>query len=151
MSSLAERFWAKVDMRGPDECWPWTAHIRADGYGQFWDGRQNTVAQRIAFALTYGPVPANMTVDHACHSRDLGCAGGVCAHRRCVNPGHLEAMTNAENVARGRQGARQRARTHCPHGHPYSGANLYVRPDGDRVCRECARASWRAYHARRTA
>ena len=33
MKSVEERFWEKVDRRGPDECWPWTAY--SDRYGYF--------------------------------------------------------------------------------------------------------------------
>jgi hypothetical protein len=35
------------------------------------------------------------------------------------------------------------AKTHCPNGHPYAGANLRIRPNGHRACRACHRAASR--------
>lgn len=32
-SAFLERLWAKVDKRGPDECWPWQARRSPKGYG----------------------------------------------------------------------------------------------------------------------
>ena len=64
-----------------------------------------------------------MTVDHKCHNRV------------CCNPSHLRLLTNVENATDNLQGRK----THCPHGHPYWGENLYVSPRGDRRCRTCAR------------
>lgn len=34
-------------------------------------------------------------------------------------------------------GQRQKAKTHCPKGHEYSGHNLIIRPEGWRTCRIC--------------
>ena len=42
-------------------------------------------------------------------------------------------------------------KTHCPKGHPLSGENLYVQPNGGRVCRTCSRAKVQAYRARKKA
>ena len=43
------------------------------------------------------------------------------------------------------------ATTCCPEGHEYTGANLYVKPSGSRVCRICVSASGDRYRARRRA
>jgi hypothetical protein len=59
-----DRFWAKVDRRGADECWPWLAYRSADGYGRFnADRRKPENAHRIAYRLVIGPIPAGLTVD----------------------------------------------------------------------------------------
>jgi hypothetical protein len=56
----------------------------------------------------------------------------------CCNIEHLEAVPHGENVARSiTRGGHCGAATHCPQGHPYSGDNLYVRPNGKRQCRTC--------------
>jgi hypothetical protein len=50
-----------------------------------------------------GPIPPGLYVDHACHTTDPDCAGGPnCPHRRCVNPDHLELVTDDENRRRAR-------------------------------------------------
>lgn len=84
-----ERFWEKVDKRGPDECWPWVAGISAGtGYGVFHLGRTRKVvgAHRWAYQHHKGPIPAGMSVDHICHTR------------ACVNPAHLRLATAKQNA-----------------------------------------------------
>lgn len=123
-----ERFWAKVDKT--DTCWLWTAYISPDGYGRFDRlramGEQS--AHRIAYVLLVGPIPDGLELDH------------LCRVRHCVNPLHLEAVTHAENVRRGRSGAHLGERTHCPRGHEYTRENTYVHRN-KRSCRECRRAA----------
>lgn len=134
----AARFWAKVDRRGPDECWPWMAATTGKGYGLIWWDGHLVVAHRVGFILTRGPVPDGLDLDHLCHNADPACSGGpTCAHRRCCNPYHVEPATRADNLSRG---AGHGTETHCRHGHPYSGDNLYLYANGHRACRTCNRA-----------
>lgn len=126
---ILERFWSKVDVRGETECWLWTAGTAGGGYGAFWlDGRM-VYAHRVAYELlTTEPIPEGTELDHV---KARGCTSTL-----CVNPAHLEPVSHAENVRRGDGGPR----THCKHGHPLSGANLYVEPStGKRFCRICRR------------
>lgn len=150
-SSVEDRFWAKVNKDGPlaterpelGACWVWTASIKPNGYGQFNAGLSgNRNAHRYAYELSIGEIPAGHQLDH------------LCRNRGCVRPDHLEPVTQQENLRRGFPGAHQRAKTHCPAGHPYEGDNLllHTRRDGGvaRNCRECANASHRRrYHAKR--
>lgn len=140
-----ERFWDRVDRSGgPQACWPWGGSTSARGYGTVTIGGQGLRVHRLAWVLTNGPLPAGREVDHRCH--DSSCRlGDNCPHRRCCNPAHLKAVTHPENMAAGRSSVsaavkvRQRSKTHCPHGHPYTPENTYVSSRGHRFCRACDR------------
>jgi hypothetical protein len=81
---VEERFWAKVQKNGPDECWPWQERHRFKygrlylGYGA--DGlRHWASAHRFSYELHNGPIPTGLQIDH------------LCRNTTCVNPRHLEA------------------------------------------------------------
>ena len=146
----AERFWEKVEI-SDSGCWLWMAATFARGYGEFHHDGGPAYAHRWAYEALVGPIPDGLDLDHTCHNADLSCPGGPCSHRRCVNPDHLEPVTHIENMRRGRTGAHNTAKTHCPQGHPYSGPNLYVDSDGRRRCRACLAEANRRYHERKRA
>ena len=124
----------------PEACWVWAGYLNKQGYGRINktlpNGSQTVLqAHRVSYEHFVGPIPEGFQVDHLCHNSASDCPGGTeCAHRRCVNPAHLEAVTPAQNSRRAKEKL-----THCKHGHPLFGENLYVGPDGKRQCRECAR------------
>lgn len=133
--SFEDEFWARVDRRADDECWPWLGHVQASGYGIYSYGARNRGAHRAAWQVATGIEPTvGLTIDHECHNRDGECVGGsACLHRRCVNPAHLRETTIGVNTAAG-----QLSRMHCVNGHPFSEANTYIRLDnGARECRRC--------------
>lgn len=140
-----ERFWDRVDRSDPDGCWPWTGST-TKGYGYVTIDGTGFRAHRLAWVLTNGAIHPGREIDHRCH--DSSCRlGDRCPHRRCCNPAHLKSVTHIENMAADRSslgalsGARQSAKTHCPHGHPYDEANTYVTSKGYRYCRTCNRAA----------
>ena len=153
MSDVLHRFWAKVEVRGPDECWPWTAYVdeNTNGYGQFWDGTKLVKAHRFSYQVAYGSIPNGKVIDHTCHNNSA-CDKVLCSHRACVNPAHLEATTQSINSIRGRSGNHQSSKTHCKNGHPYSSDNTILRDSGrQRVCRTCNIAAQIRYNAKRKA
>jgi hypothetical protein len=141
-----ERFMAKVDLDEPEGCWPWRASLGTASYGQFFLDRRTRLAHRVSYEHFVGPIPAGLELDHLCHTADDSCDGGLaCPHRRCVNPAHLEPVTNVVNV---RRGARARS-AYCSHGHPFDERNTYRPGGGHRHCRECNREAARRYKSRR--
>lgn len=119
------RFWSRVHIDEPGNCWEWQGSLRSDGYGQVYIAGQHRSTHRFSFYLAnlYWPP----VVRHACDNP------------RCVNPHHLEGGTQSDNmrdvVARGRHF--YASKTHCSHGHEYTEDNIYYRPDGSRECRTC--------------
>ena len=110
---------------GPDGHWYWTGHINADGYGKY----RSQGAHRVSYTLYVGPIPEGLTIDHV---RER------CTVRHCVQPKHLEAVTQSENSQRAWRGRANPS--HCPRGHPYDEANTYRTKMGAPVCRACKRA-----------
>lgn len=125
-----ERFWAKVDKNGPNGCWLWTGAKTGAGYGAF--STKAALAHRLSYEMLVGPIPAGLVLDH------------LCRVTACVNPGHLEPVTNRINVLRGTAPtAAFHWATHCIHGHEFTPDNTYLRPSGGRSCRACSRRSSR--------
>ncbi len=83
-----KRFWAKVDRKGPDECWPWIGTLCNYGYGQFNVNKTKKRAHRFSLEIHKGAHPAGKPM--ALH---------LCDFPGCCNPAHLRWGTNVENVA----------------------------------------------------
>jgi hypothetical protein len=116
-----------------DSCWLWAGKRQSGGYGQIQVGSRTDHSRRLVYVhrLVYeccvGDIPPGLTIDHLCRVRN------------CVNPDHLEAVTNRDNTMRAPTiTAINAAKTHCPHGHAYSADNTYINR-GRRFCRTCRR------------
>ena len=110
----------------PDSgCWRWTGRTDHWGYGVLKVARIPRLVHRLAHELWIGPIPEGLEIDHV--------KARGCLHVDCYNPAHLEAVTHAENMRRGKWATR----THCPKGHPYDEANTYLSPLNKRYCRAC--------------
>jgi|NitcycUWRG01K112_1040325.scaffolds.fasta_scaffold00048_2 HNH endonuclease len=135
---LEERFWAKVDASG--DCWEWTAALDR-GYGIFNTDSRTEYAHRYSWETLVGVIPINKHLDH------------LCRNKRCVNPDHLEPVTNQENTKRGAAASVQRNRarrqTHCKMNHEFTEKNTHINTNGARICRECHRNRTRAFRDKR--
>lgn len=117
-----------------DGCWIWKGRINYAGYGQtYWEGRAWYI-HRAVWVDVNGPVPDGLDLDHLCRVRS------------CCNPAHLEPVTRAENVRRGKLHLVNGSKTACPQGHPYDEANTRYNKDGSRACRLCEGARALRYY-----
>jgi HNH endonuclease len=136
MLSLAERFWAKVEIG--IGCWLWRG-ATGTGYGVIRRGRAGEgmlQAHRVAYEMLVGPIPVGMEIDH------------LCRVRACVNPAHLEPVTHRENDLRGVGACAINARkVYCNKGHLFTPENTRMETHGRR-CRECMK-TWRRAHAKK--
>ena len=131
---LLERLTSRVRVEDSG-CWVWTGSTRK-GYGKISVDGKSEQAHRASYEAHVGAIPAGLTIDH------------LCRNKACINPAHLEPVTNQENLRRAQPF--RVLKDHCVHGHPLSGENLMLQQKKrgiERVCRECnltALRKWRA-------
>ena len=120
-------FWERVQPEPMTGCWLWTGATRGKGYPAF----RREYGHRAMAELAHG-IPRGMVVDHLCKTP------------ACVNPEHLEPVSQRDNILRGSLCDRG----HCPAGHALAGVNLYTDTRGHRQCMQCRRIARRKdYHA----
>lgn len=136
---MIDSFTAKFHVQ-PDGCWAWAAQIDRYGYGRFKAGGIYYYAHRYAYEHLRGAIPKGLQIDH------------LCRNRGCVNPEHLEAVTQRENILRGDSlTTRRSAQQACKRGHLFDEANTYLWRTS-RICRTCRSEQNRArYLARKAA
>jgi hypothetical protein len=126
---IPDRFISKIDQSG--DCWQWMAAKAADGYGRFVYEKKCQQAHRLAYQFWVGPIPDDLVLDH------------LCRNRSCVNPAHLEPVTQKVNNNRGMRSQPQFL-THCLRGHEYTPETTYARPGKSKECKVCRRAKDKA-------
>ncbi len=130
---IEDRFWAKV--LKTQSCWIWLGALRTNGYGEFClrHGSVPMYPHRLAYEIAKGAIPSGLIIDH------------LCKNPRCVNPQHLEAVTQREHVLRGNICAK----IYCKRGHLIS-ENL-APWHKSRTCLLCINYLRRQHHAAKVA
>lgn len=113
-----DRFMSKTEKT--KDCWLFNGS-KSNGYGQFWIGKKKFLAHRWIYERLIGEIPHGLQIDH------------LCRNRGCVNPDHLEVVTNQEQQRR-----KSESQTHCKHGHEFTKENTYLY-NNKRNCRACGR------------
>lgn len=111
---------AKTERQG--ECLVWTGS-KAQGYGVIVFNGWNYMAHRLSFNAFRGDISKGMTLDH------------LCRNRACVEPKHLEPVSNLVNNRRAHGGTAPE--THCIRGHEITPEVSYVNKRGRRICKAC--------------
>jgi hypothetical protein len=113
---LPDRFWDKCMPEPNSGCWLWHGATHSGGYGMMIVGRRATYAHRLSYEALVGAIPDGLVIDH------------LCRQRCCVNPTHLEPVTQFINNRRGVSPiAANMNRTECVNGHELVGDNVKIR------------------------
>lgn len=127
MTPTIERFLEKIII-AENKCWVWTGAKDKEDYGRIRVNNTTKLTHRFIYEYYYGQICPDLTIDH------------LCRNRTCVNPLHLEQVTQQINASRGINW--NSIKTHCKNGHLLSGNNLRIE-NGKRRCKTCVRENKR--------
>ena len=136
LTHLPPSFWKRVMVSPSSSCWTWAfADLKHGGYPSRVNPREGKkqAAHRHSYETLVGPIPAGLVIDH------------LCRNRACVNPDHMEPVTQREYILLGNSHSAVNARkTRCPQGHEYTYHRM-----GHRTCGPCMVASTRSWRRKR--
>lgn len=141
MNWAQERIASSIAVDDGTGCWVWMGALTDKGYGRIHAGGKTQRAHRFSYEAFVGPIPSGLTIDH------------LCRNRACVAPGHLEPVTQAENLRRSSVVITtiNAGKTECRNGHSYDEANTYYAPNGSRRCITCRNEGLARHYSRRRA
>lgn len=136
---MLERLNAKINKTV--SCWEWVAS-KQNGYGILNNKNGSNLAHRIMYELYVGEIPNGLVIDH------------LCRNKGCVNPKHLEPVTQRENITRGDQpkiiSEKYKNQKKCIRGHSLeNNRHIYTRVDKSngktylqRRCKTCVKENY---------
>lgn len=130
---IKERLKGRI-FKDKNGCWNYTASKNPNGYGHLSAWGKVMLAHRVSYIVFRGEIPKGLFLDH------------LCRNRACINPSHLEIVTNRENILRGIGiPAKNYRKIQCIHGHKFDKNNTGYKPDGRRICLACKSIHNREY------
>lgn len=122
VTNTKEKFISIIEHHMKDGCWIFPGRVIKGGYMLF----GHKLAHRYSYEIFKGEIPKGLTIDH------------LCRNTTCVNPYHLEAVTQRENNLRGNNwGGINSRKTHCPKGHEYTKDNTTIWSNSSNGARRC--------------
>lgn len=133
MATLKYRFDKRVMPCPTSGCWFWMGYMNKGGYGVLRGSRGTMGAHRWFYEQVKGPIPDGMVINH------------ICRVRLCVNPDHLEAVTQKQNIyADGSMClASENIKKECC---PKCGGDYTPIGNNKRICKPCSAAYKADYH-----
>jgi len=120
-TDFLKRYGKKI-IKHDSGCWLWVGATSNRGYGVIRKDKRLIFAHKLSYQYANGEMKKGLVTDHLCRVKS------------CVNPKHLEAVTQLINVRRGNVSVKK---SHCYRGHALKDPNLYHFKDGNRTCKTC--------------
>lgn len=126
----------RVDL---DKCWLWARGLSSHGYAKISIGGVKYYVHRLMWEYANNEqIPESLVIDH------------LCMIKRCINPAHLEVVTNRENILRAPDSMAKinALKTHCKQGHVFDKENTYQTVI-QRHCKKCWQVQARRRYQRK--
>ena len=115
-------------IRSGDDCVGWEGTFNKGGYAIARIDGKTVAVFRHLYELLVAPIPDGELLHHRCRNR------------WCVNPLHMQPMSNSEHYKLHAADRVRKPKAACAQGHPFTEATTYVCPRGFRQCRICRKA-----------